>query len=120
MQTRSLKVSALLQPTGPKTATGGLSVSSTPSGATVLVDNNFVGITPLTLKEIPAGSHVVTISLTGYQDYQTTTSVNAGATSTVSAGLSPVTPTTKKSSAIPLMACGALLVLALFSIKKNH
>ena len=114
------EVSALLQPTGPKSATGGLSVSSTPSGATVLVDNNFVGITPLTLKEVAAGSHVVTISLTGYQNYQTTTTVNAGTTTTVSAGLSPVTPTTQKSSAIPLMACGALLVLALISIKKNQ
>ena len=115
------EVSALLQPTGPKSATGKLSVSSTPSGANVLVDNNFIGITPLTLNEIPVGSHVVTLQLTGYQNYETTTSVNAGATSTVAAGLSPVVPTTpKKSGTIPVIAFGALLVIALFSIKKNQ
>ncbi|MDP2797769.1 MAG: PEGA domain-containing protein, partial [Methanoregula sp.] len=70
------EVSALLSSTGPKPAFGGLSVSSTPSGANVFVDNNFMGITPLTLKEIPAGSHMVIVRLTGYQDYETTTSVN--------------------------------------------
>jgi hypothetical protein len=114
------EVSALLKPVSPKTGVGELSVSSTPSGANVFVDNNFVGITPLTLKEISAGSHVVTVRLTGYQDYQTTTSVNSGATSTVAAGLSLVVPTTpQKSGTIPVIACGALLVIALF-IKKNQ
>jgi hypothetical protein len=115
------EVSALLKPVSPKPGVGELSLSSTPSGANVFVDNNFMGITPLTLKDIPVGSHVVTLRLTGYQDYQTTTSVNAGATSTVAAGLSPVVPTTpQKSGTIPVIACGALLVIALFSIKKNQ
>ena len=114
------EVSAVLQSAGPKPAIGELSVSSTPSGANVFVDNNFVGITPLTLQEMPAGSHGVTVRLAGYQDYETTISVNAGATSTIAAGLSPVAPTTpQKSGTIPLMAGGALLVLVLFSIRKN-
>jgi hypothetical protein len=115
------EVSALLQPAGTKPGNGELSVSSTPSGANVFVDNNFVGITPLTLKEIPAGSHLVMVRLAGYQDYETTTSVNAGATSTIAAGLSPAVPTTQqKSGTIPLIACGALLVLVLFTVKKNQ
>jgi len=115
------EVSALLKPVSPKPGVGELSVSSTPSGANVLVDNNFMGISPLNLKEIPVGSHVVTLQLTGYQNYETTTTVNAGATSTVAAGLSPAVPTTpQKSGTIPVIACGALLVIALFSIKKNQ
>lgn len=115
------EVSALLKPVSPKAGVGELSVSSTPSGANVFVDNNFMGITPLTLKQISVGSHVVTVRLAGYQDYEATTSVNAGATSTVVAGLSKVVPTTpQKSGTIPLIACGALLVIALFSIKKNQ
>ncbi len=114
------EVSALLKPAGSKPGNGELSVSSTPSGANVFVDNNFLGITPLTLKDISAGSHVVTVQLTGYQDYVITTTVNTGATSTVVAGLSKAVPTTpQKSGTIPVIACGALLVLALFSIKKN-
>jgi hypothetical protein len=115
------EVSALLKPVSPKPGVGELSISSTPAGANVFVDNNFLGITPLTLKDIPVGSHVVTIKLTGYQDYETTTTVNAGATSTVSAGLSKVVPTTpQKSGTIPVIACGALLVIALLSVKKNQ
>jgi hypothetical protein len=113
------EVSALLQSTGPEPGYGELSVSSTPSGANVFVDNNFVGITPLTLKEVAAGSHVVTVRLTGYRDYEITTPVNAGATSTIAAGLLPATPATpRKSGTMPLMACGALLVLAFISLKR--
>ena len=114
------EINAILTHAGPKPGNGELSVSSTPPGANVLVDNNFVGITPLTLKDIPDGSHVVTVQLTGYQNYEITTMVNAGAMSTVVAGMSPATPTTpQKSGMIPVMACGALLVLALASIRKN-
>ena len=114
------EVSAILQSVGPKPGIGELTVSSTPSGANVFIDNNFVGITPVTLKDIPAGSHGVSVRLTGYQDYEATTSVNAGATSIIAAGLSPAVPTTpQKSGTIPLMACGALFVLALFSVRKN-
>ena len=115
------EVNAILTSTGPEQGNGELIVSSTPSGANVFVDNNFMGITPLTLKTIPVGSHVVMVRLTGYQDYQTTTTVNAGVPSTVVAGLSPVTPTTAaKSGTLPFMACGGLLVLVLFSVKKNQ
>ncbi|MFA6129319.1 MAG: PEGA domain-containing protein [Bacteroidales bacterium] len=115
------EISALLQSAGPNAGVGEVSVSSTPAGANVFIDNNFVGISPLTLKAIPVGSHIVMVRLTGYQDYEVTTAVNAGATSTVVVGLSPAIPTTpQRSGSISLMACGALLVLALFSIRKNQ
>lgn len=115
------EVNALLQPVGPKPGNGELMVSSTPAGANVFVDNNFMGITPVTLKSIPAGSHVVTVRHAGYQDYEITTPVNAGAASTVVAGLSPVTPTTpQKSAPVPLVAFGAVLVMALFSFCKKE
>ena len=115
------EINAILTHTGPKPGNGELSVSSTPPGANVMVDNNFVGITPLTLKDIPAGSHVVTVQLTGYQNYEITTTVNAGAMSTVVAGMSPATPTTpQKSGTLPLMVCGALFVLALIFTRKNQ
>jgi hypothetical protein len=115
------EINAMLTAVGPKPGNGELSVSSTPSGANIFVDNNFLGITPLTLKDVSAGNHMVTIQLSGYQDYQVTTMVNAGATSTVVAGLSPAIPTTtQRSASIPLMAFGALCVLAIFSIRKKQ
>ena len=115
------EVSALLQTVGPKPGNGELSVSSTPAGANVFVDNNFVGITPLTLKDVPAGSHGVMVRLTGYQDYSITIPVNTGATSTVVAGMSSAVPTTpQKSGAVHLMACGALIVIVFFSRRKQQ
>jgi hypothetical protein len=115
------EVNAILTRSGPQPGAGELSVSSTPAGANVFVDNNFMGITPLTLKDVPVGSHVVSVRLTGYQDYETTTAVNAGAPSTIAAGLSPAAPpTTQKSGTLPLVACAALLALVLWSVKKNQ
>ena len=96
------EVSAILQSAGPKAGVGEVSVSSTPADANVFIDNNFVGITPLTLKAIPTGTHAIMVWSAGYQDYEVTTEVNAGATSTVVAGLSPATPTTpQRSGSIP-------------------
>lgn len=112
------EVSAILQPTTTPTGTGGLSVSSTPEGANVFVDNNFMGITPLTLTSVGAGSHVVTIRLDGYQDYTTTTPVNAGAVSTVSAALIKVTPT-PRSAMLPAAGCIALICAALLVLRRK-
>jgi hypothetical protein len=43
----------------PRRATGGLSVSSTPSGAQVIVDGKPRGVTPLTLSDLSVGKHTV-------------------------------------------------------------
>ncbi len=102
------EVTAVLTPQAPVSATGGLTVSSTPSGAQVFLDNAFIGITPLTLASVASGTHTVTIRMDGYPEYSTTTPVNAGATSTVSAALTAVTLPTPKS---PVPA--ALVLLAL-------
>lgn len=41
--------------------TGGLEITSDPSGATVLVDGRRRGVTPLTLTDLPAGSHNIVL-----------------------------------------------------------
>jgi len=53
---------------GVNESTGGLVVNSKPSGASVYVDNRFVGVTPLTISGIKTGSHIVKISYQGYAD----------------------------------------------------
>jgi hypothetical protein len=113
------EVSAILQPGAPVSAHGGLSVSSVPAGANVFLDNNFIGISPLTLDDVSAGSHVVTFKLEGHTDYSSTTQVNAGAISTVSAALSPAVQPTQKSGAVPIMVCGALAIIGLLTIRKQ-
>jgi hypothetical protein len=113
------EVSAILQPGAPVSAKGGLSVSSVPAGANVFLDNNFIGISPLTLNDVSAGSHIVTFRHEGFADYSGTTQVNAGAISTVSAALSPAAQPTPKSGAVPVMVCGALAIIGLLTIRKQ-
>ena len=45
---------------------GSVSITSSPAGAKVWLDGSYKGLTPLTLREIPVGSHVVTLMKQGY------------------------------------------------------
>ncbi|HOD86015.1 MAG TPA: PEGA domain-containing protein [Methanoculleus sp.] len=103
-------VTATLQPGQPST-TGSISVTSSPAGAQVYIDNVYRGITPLTLDGIPTGTHQVRLALAGYSDYSTTVEVGAGSTSSASASLSPIqTPGTGMA---PFAAVGALGLIGL-------
>lgn len=53
----------------PVAGSAGLSITSNPSGAIVLVDNVFSGKTPCTLKNIEPGQHTLTIEYEGYEDW---------------------------------------------------
>ena len=112
------EVSPILQSTLPVTARGILSVSSVPPGANVFLDNNFMGITPLISQDISAGSHIVTIKLDGYTEYSSTTQVNAGGESTVSASLTKVEQPTPKSATGLLMVSCALVIIGVLTIRK--
>jgi hypothetical protein len=111
------EVSAVLVPEGTSSGKGAMSVSSNPSGSNIFVDNNFVGISPLTTDEITAGNHLVTFKMDGYEDYSTDALVNAGTTSSVSAALLPVTPA-PKSPLLPLTALAALGIFGLLVLRK--
>jgi len=111
------EVSAVLVPAGMSSGKGAMSISSNPTGANIFVDNNFIGISPLTANDIAAGNHLVTFKMDGYQEYSTNALVNAGTTSSVSAALLPVTPT-PKSPLFPLTVLGALGILGLLVLRK--
>jgi hypothetical protein len=55
---------------------GTIAVSSTPDGAEVYVDGNFVGNAPATLKLAP-GKHAIRVALSGYKDWSRDLSVLA-------------------------------------------
>ncbi len=46
--------------------TGSINVTSTPAGATVLLDGSSIGVTPISNYGLVAGPHTLDISLTGY------------------------------------------------------
>lgn len=74
-------------------ATGQIVVASVPSGAEILLDNIYKGITPATLSDIPVGSHVITIRHAGFQDNVQTVTVTGSQSAAVAATLDEVRPT---------------------------
>ena len=111
------EVNAVLVSESTSSGKGSMSVSSNPAGANIFVDNNFIGISPLTAHDLMAGEHQVTFKMEGYQDYSTNALINAGTTSTVSAALLPVTPA-PKSPALPFTALVAIGILGLLVLRK--
>ncbi len=76
-----------------------VSISSSPSGASVYGDGIYIGETrsgsPLVLTSVKPGVHTLLLTKSGYQDYQTTQSVVAGQDYVVSVTLNSVqNPTT--------------------------
>ena len=65
-----------------------LSVSSTPSGASVAVNGADRGNTPLTIGLAP-GTYTVLITLAGYRDYTTTVTLAEGSRTAIDAQLQP-------------------------------
>lgn len=113
------EVSAILQPTTAPSGSGSLTVSSTPAGANVFIDNAFVGISPVTVPNVAAGTHTVSMKLDGYQEYAVSTQVNSGAVSTVSAALSPITPTPRAASVPAALAIIGIGIAALVLFSKR-
>jgi len=48
---------------------GTMTIVTLPGGATVALDGNVIGVTPLVGKTVPAGMYTLSISLTGYKTY---------------------------------------------------
>jgi hypothetical protein len=66
---------------------GNISITSSPSSAEVLVDGASKGTAPLTIPNVAPGSHAIKCKLSGYSDYDTTATVTAGATTSVTCSM---------------------------------
>ncbi|MCX4242825.1 PEGA domain-containing protein [Paraliomyxa miuraensis] len=73
----------------PDAQTGTLSISSSPTGAEVLVDGQPVGVTPLQMA-LPIGSHQLTLRRGGFESIDSDVSIEAGLTATIELALTPV------------------------------
>jgi len=76
--------------------TGSLQVSSEPSSANVLLNGAPVGITPVTIPDLPAGPIQIQLTLPGYQDWNGETAVMIGQTVPVFGTLIPIVVETPK------------------------
>lgn len=99
---------------------GQLTVRSSPEGANIFLDNVYRGLTPLTLVDIPAGSHSILLQLNGYQDWQSSVVVGAGSSTEVSGTLAlPVTtqlaPTETVTPPLPVQTRAPVTVISILS-----
>ncbi len=95
--------------TSPPSGTGALSISTTPSGAEIYVDNVYRGYSPATISSLSAGFHSVMVRLSGYNDANTDAQVSAGQTTPVVLQLSPLPTQTKSGLELSLLLIPAML-----------
>jgi hypothetical protein len=97
------RITAVLAPARNPSSVGNLQITSQPGAAEIFIDNQYQGITPLTLSSFPAGNHTLIIRLNGYQDHRQVVTIVPGQDLLISASLSPVVliePT--KSGTLPI------------------
>jgi hypothetical protein len=74
--------------------TGNVMVYSSPTGASILIDGTYTGTTPGTVNGIPAGNHILRLTLSGYYDYEGSIYIVPGQTTQGYGTLQPVLQTT--------------------------
>ena len=105
---------------GPTPHTNGqITVRSSPSGANIYLDNSYRGLTPLTLVDIPQGSHAIILKLNGYQDWQSSVNVPAGSSTDVSGTLAsspqPTPTTLPEATRSPISPVSILVAIGICS-----
>jgi hypothetical protein len=73
----------------PATSRASIEVSSLPAGAVVALDGRVVGRTPLSIPNVPEGTHVIGMELPGFNRWATSVRVSAGERARVAGSLSP-------------------------------
>jgi len=90
---------------------GALSVTTTPPGALVYLDGEMKGVTPAVIPQVPEGPHMVVLVLDGYQDLNTTITINPGTTSDYTTGLQKSKKTPGFAALTGVFATGILIAL---------
>ena len=85
--TRRATVPAAAENVAPRSFVGDLTITSTPAGATVSINGRAAGVTPLVLRERPAGSVAVQIANDGFERWSASVQVRAGEMTNVFATL---------------------------------
>jgi hypothetical protein len=93
-------------PAGP--GSGAISITTSPPGAEVWIDNEMKGASPAVISALSPGTHALALRKTGYQNISTTFIIESGQTRDYSTGLIPAA----KSPGFPaLLALGGIFVL---------
>ena len=71
----------------PTPIVGSLNVITTPTGATVFIDGQNVGTTPLACSDMLIGQHTVRVTMSGYNEYYQTITITQNATTRINTSL---------------------------------
>jgi len=88
-------------PVLPGGTTGDVMVYSSPNGASILIDGNYLGTTPGKVSGIPAGNHILRLTMSGYHDHEGSIYVVAGETTQGYGTLQPMSQVTAAPTAVP-------------------
>jgi hypothetical protein len=120
---RIMTLSARLSPVPPgpvKDTTGEIVVTSSPAGANIFLDNVFRGISPLTLADIPDGSHTVTVRMDGYTDQVQAVTVTGTTVTQVIVSLAAIVPTATKAPAGVMTVLLGVFVMGAFAVLRRR
>lgn len=74
----------------PQAMYGSINITSSPSGAHIMLDGQDMGVTPKVINNVIATQHSITLTKPGYNDYRTSVTVNDGAMAEVKGTLTNV------------------------------
>ncbi len=115
----TVPVSASLVPDPASSAIASAEIFSQPSGADVLINNAYKGITPLSLDNVPIDTtktYSVEIRMAGYNPYTATGALRAGQNVVINAALTPLVPPTTATPLSPFPLVAALGILGIISL----
>lgn len=88
---------------------GALSITTSPTGATITIDGNITGISPVTLSGLASGNHTVSVTKDGYTPSEQQVAVTPGSTYQLAVTLSAVSPLAALPAKTPAPLAGMLL-----------
>jgi PEGA domain len=92
-----------ITPTGSlQQSSGNVTVHSSPSGASILIDGIYSGTTPATITSVNPGNHILRLTLSGYYDYEGTIYVLAGQTTNAFGTLPPLNQIGSQNTVTPV------------------
>jgi hypothetical protein len=87
----------------PLPTTGNVSVYSSPSGASILIDGVYHGTTPASLAGIQQGNHIIRLTQSGFYDYEGSIYVIPGETASAFGTLPPLNQASAAPSPVPII-----------------
>jgi hypothetical protein len=89
--------------------TGNVNVYSSPTGASILIDGVYCGTTPKNVVGVPAGNHILRLTLSGYNDYEGSIYVVPGQDNQGYGTLQPLGQITATPTAVPTVIVTVLV-----------